>query len=253
MTELRVEGLDVVRGGVEVIKGLSFVARGPGLVQVLGPNGVGKTTLLLTILGSIVPKSGRILLDGRDVTGNPRALKNLVGYVPQIPDKSFFEVPLTAWELVDCCARLRRNWPRTFRGRREEVEGVLKLVGLPPEAWHMSLRELSGGQVQRVMVARALVGSPRVLLLDEPFSNIDPHGRRMLAELLAELSRSRLIIATSHDPAIMLEWTDYVLLMGRGFYAYGKPEEVLRTEVLSKVYGGSVVEFGEHAHVFDFH
>ncbi|ADI31569.1 metal ABC transporter ATP-binding protein [Staphylothermus hellenicus] len=255
MVSITVENLTAGYGKYIVLKNLSFKHEGPGLIQVLGPNGAGKTTLLRTILGLIKPMEGRITINGEDVTGNPSRVGKYVGYVPQTTGLSEPDYPLTVMELIECCYVLRKPWPRMLVKSREKerIMKILEMVGLPREVWDKNFWDLSGGQKQRGYLARALVHDPLILLMDEPFSNIDPNGRVDLAELIGKLSRNKLVIATSHDPMLLLKYTTKILLVNRETYVYGSPEEVLRKDIAEKIYGKAVLEVREHIHIIDSH
>jgi zinc/manganese transport system ATP-binding protein len=133
------------------------------------------------------------------------------------------------------------------------VEASLRAVGLQPDAWFKPLRSLSGGQRQRAFIARALVHDPPILLMDEPFSAVDPRGRVELAELIASLARSRLVVVTSHDPMLLLEYTDLIVLVNRRLVAVGDPHTVLREDVLAEVYGAAILRVRDHVHISDEH
>jgi len=251
--ELVVKDLAVGYDGELVIEGFSARFRGPGLVQVLGPNGSGKTTLIKALLGILRPVRGRVLVNGEEVTGRPEKAGAFMGYVPQyfVPEQHY---PLTAWELVmDSCLLHKRRWPRLGPSRdcRSLVARALKIVDLPPEEWHKSFWELSGGQQQRVLIARALVHDPPVLMMDEPLSAVDPHGRVELAKYIGSLADEKLVLVTSHDPTLMLPHTDLIVLLNRSYYVVGRPEEVLTLENLREVYGGAAVEVHEFIHICD--
>ena len=251
--ELVCEELTAGYPGEVVLEALSFRFRGPGLVQVLGPNGSGKTTLLKALLGLIKPVKGRVIINGEDITGKPEEASVFVGYVPQefAPEQHY---PITAWELVMGSYLLhKRRWPRLFSGRgaEEAVSKALEVVELPPEVWHKNLWELSGGQRQRVLIARALVHDPPVLMMDEPFSSVDPQGRSDLADYIGAISGDKLILVTSHDPTLLLPYTRAIILLNRAFYLVGPPDEVLSLENLQKVYGGSAMATREHIHICD--
>ncbi len=253
--EVRLEGVDAGYGSEVVLRGVDLVLRGPGLVQILGPNGAGKTTLLRVMLGLLRPMRGRVLINGVDVTGRPELAGRFAGYVPQLePGSRHF--PLTAWEAVEteCLVRCRK-WPRLLAdaGARRSAEEALRRVGLPREAWGRPLHRLSGGQRQRVLIARALVHRPRLLVMDEPFSAVDPAGKREIARLIESLAEESLVVMTSHDPMLLLHRTDVIVLVNRGIVAYGAPSEVLRAEILEKVYGAAIVEVERHLHIVDEH
>jgi zinc/manganese transport system ATP-binding protein len=250
--EIDLLDLRVKRDSTLVFDGLNLEFKGPGLIQVIGPNGAGKTTLFLTMLGLIKPVKGRVIYDGVDVTGRPEMLRGKVGYMPQVFDVDF-NTPFTVWELVDCCFRMHKPWPRLLVRDYAAVSEALAKVGLGRDVWHKRISDLSGGERQRVFLARALVFDPEMLVLDEPLANIDPNGRAVMAEIIGGLSRDKLVIVSSHDPGIMLKWTTRILILNKNSYAYGKPEEVLTPEVLSKFYGFGWEVVEKRVQIYDFH
>ncbi len=251
---IRVEDVAVGYGGERILDNLSFEYLGTGIIQILGPNGAGKTTLLKTILGLIKPWRGRVVINGEDVTGKPDRAGKYIGYTPQLSLHRIY-YPVTLRELVECCLVMKRKWPRLVlrREEKERVTRVLEQVGLPRESWDKDFNKLSGGQKQRGLIARALVWDPLILVLDEPFSNVDPTGKIELAELIAGFSRDKLVIVTSHDPMLLLKHTSRILLINRNVYVYGKPDEVLIPEIAEKIYGHAVIRVREHIHILDSH
>ncbi len=252
---IRVENITVMRNGEVIIRDVSFEYKGAGIIQILGPNGAGKTTLLKTILGLIKPVRGRIYINNVDVTGNPRLAGRYIGYTPQLTFYELSRYPITLRELVECCLIMKKKWPRLRISRedKKKVEEALKLVGLPVEKWDKNFHELSGGEKQRGLIARGIVWDPEILLLDEPFSNIDPSGRVELARKIGELARRKLVLVTSHDPMLLLKYTKRILLINRGVYVYGRPSEVLEKDIASKIYGSAIIEVQKHIHILDSH
>ncbi len=239
--EIVVENVYVDYRGQRVLSRVNLVFKGAGLVQVIGPNGAGKTTLLRVILGLIKPRHGRVVVNGVDVTGKPQKAGKMIGYVPQLT--AFGQhYPLTVLEFVELELLLRhKRWPRlSDREARKRATSVLKVVGLDESVWSKKLAELSGGQLQRSMIARALVHDPPILVLDEPLSSVDPAGKHEISRLIARLAEKKLVILTSHDPFLLLKNTNMIVLLNRGVIAAGKPEDVLREEVLRRVYGEAV-------------
>ncbi|WP_244403871.1 metal ABC transporter ATP-binding protein [Pyrolobus fumarii] len=254
-TRVEVHGVKVAYRGDTVLDVDRLVFEGPGLYQLLGPNGAGKSTLIRVIVGLIKPSEGEVLINGVRVEGKPELAGKYIGYVPQHEHVGHFDFPVTPFDLVASALLLRRPWPRvkTPRWVREHVEKVLDEVGLPRDSWHKSVSELSGGQLQRVLIARALVHNPPILLMDEPLSAVDPRGRVELARVIGELSKDRLVIVASHDPALLLEYTKGVVLLNRRVVATGHPDEVLRVEVLKRVYGDVALIIERHVHICDSH
>jgi len=237
-----------------VFNSLSLKLEGPGLIQVLGPNGSGKSTLLKTMLGLLKPLEGRVFMEGVDVTGNPSKAGRLAGYVPQLePTEKHY--PLTLWELIETECLLRcKPWPRTSSSYvKRRVERALEAVRIPRSLWHRRLNELSGGQLQRGLIARSFIHDPRILLMDEPLSSVDPAGKTELSQLIGKLSTSKLVIVTSHDPMMLLEYTRQVILISHGTITVGRPEEVFKPEILGKVYGESIIYVEKHYHIPDEH
>jgi len=253
---IRVEDLVVVFRGETVLEVGELELRGPGLYQILGPNGAGKTTLLRTIAGLVKPVKGKVIVSGVDVTGRPESAGRFIGYVPQHEHVSGYSYPITAYEMVVSALMLhRKRWPRvrTPSWAREAAINALKEVGLGENAWFKKVSELSGGQLQRVLIARALAHNPPILLMDEPLSAVDPRGRVGIARLLGRLAERKLVVVTSHDPSLLLEYTKGIVLLNRRVVAYGPPREVLTVEKLRKVYGGAVVVLEPHTHICDSH
>ncbi len=254
--KLVVEDLVAGYGGEIIVDRISFNASSPALVQVLGPNGAGKTTLLKAILGLIKPYSGRVLVDGEDVTGQPERIGRIAGYVPQITGAPSTYYPITAWEMVESALLLKaRRWPRLLAGggEKKRVASILSMLGLPREAWHKNVWSLSGGQRQRVFIARAIVAEPRLIVMDEPLSSVDPAGKAGLAKLIGSLASEKLVVVTSHDPMLLLPYTKLVVMIGRGRFIVGPPSEALTLSNARLIYGEAVIPVEKHVHIADSH
>jgi putative spermidine/putrescine transport system ATP-binding protein len=207
---LRLTGLALGYGTANVVDGLDLSVRRGELVALLGPSGCGKTTTMRAIAGLLDARSGRIELDGRDITRVP-ANRRDVGLVFQ----SYALFPhLSAFENVAFGLRLRR----VARGEiARRVEAALTSVGLTGFGARLP-RELSGGQQQRVALARAMVVAPRLLLLDEPLSNLDA---RLRLEMRGELQRLQrelgiAMLYVTHDQAEALALADRIVVMRAG-------------------------------------
>ncbi|WP_165222285.1 ABC transporter ATP-binding protein [Aquisphaera insulae] len=181
----------------------------------IGPNGAGKTTTMRTMLGLIEPTYGSIVLDGVDVREFPREVNAIVGFMPDFPP--IYE-DLLVWEFVDLFAASYRI-PR--RERKTRVDQYLELVGLI-EKRNEGIPGLSRGMRQRLMLAKTLIPDPRILLLDEPASGVDPQGRIDLKNIIKQLAgEGKTILVSSHILSEMNEFCTSVAIMERGRLVVG--------------------------------
>jgi len=219
-------------GATPVLEAVSFAVAPGQFTALIGPNGAGKTTLLHLVLGLRLPDRGRVLVFGR-----PLAEREPIGYIPQrvrVP-RGF---PVTVRELV-----MMGRYGRIGLGRRpsrrdrQVTERALERIGLGDLA-RRPFGALSGGQQQQVLIARALAGEPRLLLLDEPTTGLDPAAREGFYNLCCDLQREAgmTLIAASHDIDAVARHADAVVLVNRRVLAIGPPEEVLGSEVLRAAY-----------------
>lgn len=232
---VRARDLTIYYGKQTALSGATFELGTSETLLLLGPNGAGKTTLLRTIAGFHTEYSGELLIFGKP----PLETRDLVSYVPQ--SHSLNEsVPLAAIEVVAMGAVYKRGL--VHRKIPEDVVKrslkVLRFVGLEDVSDKL-FRNLSGGQKQRVLLARALISNPRLLLLDEPLSALDPSARAEVTSVLDRIKRKNDIamIITTHDINPLLEVGDKVMLINRRMIAFGKPNEALTDEIIKSVYG----------------
>ncbi len=203
-------------------------------VAVIGPNGAGKTTLFRLLLGLQQPLSGEIKIFGaKPKRGNPQ-----IGYVPQrhVIDS---ETNIECLELVRLAVSGKQWGLGLFsQNDRKIALEALNDVGAA-ELAHRSLSSLSGGELQRIFLAEALVGKPDILLLDEPLSSLDIRRSGELVELISDVVRSRNVTAflVAHDINPLLPFLDNVIYIANGKVATGTPKEVLTSECLSALYG----------------
>lgn len=205
----------------------------PGeLVGIIGPSGAGKTTLLRILLGELVATEGRM----RNSSGSNIA----VGYVPQL-DSGERTFPLTVEEMVLLgTASFSRRVPWFDRREKRESAMVLDRLGI----FHLKdnrLSELSGGQFQRALIARALMSRPSLLLLDEPTSGIDLHTRQQVLDLLHDLQSDGFsIILTTHDLNWVAAQLPRILCLNGTITGDGAPSDVLTSEVVRQTYGANM-------------
>jgi zinc/manganese transport system ATP-binding protein len=243
---LSVEGVTVRLSGREILKDVSFGVCPGEFTGLIGSNGAGKTTLFRVILGLQASTAGEVLVDG-----HPRSRRNpLIGYVPQKflldPD-----MPLRARDLVGLGLDGHRfGIPRPSRARRALIDEMLAAVDAEAFA-DARVGTLSGGEQQRVLIAHALISRPKLLLLDEPLANLDlPSGQEVVA-LLARIASEQgiAILISAHEMNPLLPVMERIVYLVGGRAASGTTEEVVRTDVLSKLYGRQVEVLHIHGRV----
>lgn len=202
-------------------------------VAIVGPNGAGKSTFLKVLLGLVKPTTGEVKIFGK----TPRQVNpNLIGYVPQFKtmDRSF---PAVSIELV--YTGLSRKWPwRLSKDARKKACQALDQVG----ATHLATRpigKLSGGELQRVCLARSIVRQPELLMLDEPATGIDAIGEEDMYRMLEVYQKESgaTVMMITHDWHAVTHHADYVLLLNRKQISFGSPEKALKEDYLRLAYG----------------
>lgn len=240
MRTLHAEDISKAYRGRKVVDDLSVSVVEGEVVGLLGPNGAGKTTSFYMIVGLISPDSGRVLLDGVEVTSLPmyqRALRG-VSYLPQEP--SIFRKLTVEENLMAILETMRLS----NRQRWERLEELIEQLGLDTVRKNKGYA-LSGGERRRVEIARSLVIEPSFLLLDEPFSGIDPIQVLELQKIIGELRRDGIgILVTDHNVRETLAVTDraYIINNGKIFRA-GSPEELGSDPEVKRVYLGETFQF----------
>ena len=221
--------------GRKVVDNINLTIAQGEVVGLLGPNGAGKTTTFYMVVGLVNPDSGQVVLDDSDITGFPMYLRARSGisYLPQ--EASIFR-KLTVEENI---LAVLETLPLTSHQRRERLEELLDDLGLQPvRRSHGYL--LSGGERRRVEIARSLVISPSFILLDEPFSGIDPLTVLDIQEIIVRLKESGIgVLVTDHNVRETLRVTDraYIINNGRIFRA-GSPEELGNDVEVKRIYLG---------------
>ena len=181
----------VYPGPVAALQGVSLEAS-RGMLGLLGPNGAGKTTLMRIVAGLLEPTSGAVLLDGEDVTGDPRQIRRQLGYLPQ----SFGFYPhLTGAAMLRFLLVLKGV--KAPRGLKHLAAELLERVNLQ-DAAKRKVGTYSGGMRQRLGIAQALAGNPRIVVVDEPTAGLDPEERLRFYRLLAEMAEDRLVLLSTH-------------------------------------------------------
>lgn len=236
MQTLATDDITKTYKGRRVVNGVSLHVRQGEVVGLLGPNGAGKTTSFYMMVGLTPPESGRILVDGEDITREPmylRARNYGISYLPQEP--SVFR-KLTVEENI---LSVLEAQPMPWHERRERMESLISQLGLGHIRQNRGYA-LSGGERRRVEIARCLCISPSFILLDEPFSGIDPIAVLDLQKIIFNLKASGIgVLITDHNVRETLSVTDraYIINEGRVFRA-GTPEQLGNDSEVKRVYLG---------------
>jgi len=235
---LTADGLEFAyRSDLPVLRDVSLTACQGQLLCILGPNGSGKTTLLRCLLGQLEPVRGNVALNSKPVRHyRPRELARTLGYVPQFPKSAF---GFTARQIV-LMGRLAHSGPLGLAGAndREVVRLAMQMTDTVDLA-ERTLDELSGGEAQRVMIARALAQQPSVMLLDEPTSHLDVRHQMTIYRMMGRLAHDwqMAVVCVSHDVNLAGRFGDQLVLIKDGAVrAAGTPEDVIRPDVLSDAY-----------------
>lgn len=216
-----------------VLEGVTFAVPRASMVGIVGPNGGGKSTLLKVLLGLVPRQRGEVEILGERPD---RRARGRVGYVPQREEVDW-GFPVSAQDVVMMGRVPSMGIFRRPTGRdKEVVREALETVGMAEHAG-TRIGEFSGGQQQRIFLARALAREADILLLDEPVSGVDAPSQHEIFDLLRRLQgEGKTVIVTTHDLSCVAERFDYALLLNRRVVAFGRPEEVFLPELLNETY-----------------
>ena len=219
---------------------ISFTAREGEFLSVLGPNGVGKSTLFRCMLGIRTPERGEILINGRNISAmTPGALAQEIAYIPQFHDPVFH---YSVFDMVLMGTTAQRGvFSPPGREQKKLVEDVLDRLKLS-RLRDRSYRTLSGGERQLVLIARAMAQRARILLMDEPSASLDFGNRIRVMNTVKDLCKDGYcVIQTTHDPEQAYFYSDTILALQNGrILAHGKPCDIFNGELISALYGVEV-------------
>jgi zinc/manganese transport system ATP-binding protein len=247
VTAISCDKVTIAVGGRTILADVSLDIAPGEFIGVLGANGAGKTTLMRAILGVIPVRSGTIRVLGAPVArGNPA-----IGYAPQTRSP-VAQARISGWDFVASVAGGHR-WGLPWRGavERRDIARALGLVGAEGLA-RRPLRELSGGERQRLVIAQALVGTPQLLLLDEPLISLDPSRQQAVIDMVRDIGRALglTVLFSAHEINPLLGALDRVLYLGGTHAALGSVDEVVTGPVLSRLYGSDIDVVRLHGRIF---
>jgi len=253
MSLLQIENLTKSFGGVQAVGGISFELASGELLALIGPNGAGKSTCFNLLNGQLRPDAGRVLLNGRDITGRqPRDIWRLgVGRTFQVTATygSMSVLENVQLVLLSRARRLSGMWRPAAAWFQAEALSLLERVGMADQAQRPS-RLLAYGDLKRVELAMALASKPHLLLMDEPTAGMAPGERNELMALAAELTRETGVgvLFTEHSMDVVFTYAQRVLVMARGhIIAQGPPAQVRADPRVQEVYLGTGATFRAHA------
>lgn len=231
MNVIEVSGLDVYYGSVQALKNINLVVRERDFLAIMGPNGGGKSTLLKAILGLVPVDSGEVKIFG----GIGRKSRRLIGYVPQFSsvDRNF---PISVIEVV-LLGALNPGLSFFHKFNRAEKLRALDLldkVGLA-DLKDRNISQLSGGEFQKLLIARALMTEPKLLLLDEPTASVDMSSSQDIYSLLGELNKEITIVMVTHNVMAISSNVKELACLNMGLVYHGDPE--LSEEVVNGLFG----------------
>ncbi|HSW36215.1 MAG TPA: metal ABC transporter ATP-binding protein [Candidatus Limnocylindrales bacterium] len=227
--------LCVTLSGRTVLEEVTFDVRSGEFTGIIGPNGAGKTTLLRAILGLVPIQQGEIVVMGTP-SSNLRDARSRIGYMPQHQsfDRRF---PLSAADVVATGLLSPRTLLRSIIGKKSSIAAALHAVGMEQYS-DRSFQDLSGGEQQRILLARSLVRRPELLLLDEPSAGLDFPAQQSFIELLHKLQRKDdlTVILVSHDLVSVAAAADKLVCINRSMHIHGRPGAVLHSLRLDEAY-----------------
>jgi zinc/manganese transport system ATP-binding protein len=247
MNVIELDHTSIAIGGRDVLIDTSFAIQQGEFIGLLGPNGAGKTTLMRAILGLLPPRAGSLRVFGRP----PRRGDPQIGYLPQVrtvlPD-----LQVSGFDFIASSVHGERwGLPSLTAADRQAIETTLAAVGATDLA-RRSLSDMSGGERQRLLLAQALLGDPKLLLLDEPLISLDYRYQEAVIDLVRRFARERniTVLFSAHELNQLIGALDRVLYLGNGRAALGTVDEVATAPVLSQLYGTEIEVVKANGHIF---
>ncbi len=205
---LEIKDITKKYGKIVALSGVSLTLD-TGVYGLLGPNGAGKSTLIQIVTGNLIPTSGKILYNGKNVKNNEKEYKKVLGYVPQ--SQGIYE-NFSAKKFLEYIAVLKSISKKEIAS---EVQRVLEVVGLL-DVQHRKLGGFSGGMRQRVLIAQALLGNPEIIILDEPTAGLDPKERIKIRNFISRIAENKIILIATHVVSDVESIAKKIILLGSG-------------------------------------
>ncbi|SFB02222.1 ABC transporter ATP-binding protein [Clostridium frigidicarnis] len=218
--KISIENLNMTyHTGKKALQDISIQMESPSLIGLLGPNGAGKSTLMKLLVAGLLPTSGKILIDGVPLLKNEKKLKARLGYLPQ----SFgLYDELTVWQFLDYIAALKG-----IKNRKETINEVIQKTNLIDKR-KSRISTLSGGQRQRVGIAQSLMGSPELLIFDEPTVGLDPEERINFRNLFSQTAQDKIVLLSTHIIEDVQSVCNHLIVINHGKILFnGTPEELI--------------------------
>ena len=230
---IQISNLTKSFGDIHALKNVTLELK-PGLFGLLGPNGAGKSTLMRTMATLQAPDSGTITIDNVNIVQNPNAMRKVLGYLPQ----DFGVYPrMNADDLLDHIAILKGVHSKS--DRKAQIDALLKAVNLT-NMRKASVANYSGGMKQRFGVAQALLGDPKVIIVDEPTAGLDPFERQRFLNLLSETAQDKVVILSTHIVEDVYDVCTDMGIMGEGeLIVRGSPDDMI-SRIVGKLYRKTV-------------
>lgn len=238
---IKIEGVQFAYNGSDVLRSVEFEGNPGEFIGLIGPNGSGKSTLMRCINGILKPKTGVIQMDGKDL--NLMKIDEIAKVCANVPTEFSEDFHMSVQELVFLGRYpfAQGLWWDSSQDEEMVVEAMKKFGVLHLKDRKFS--ELSSGEMQRVLLAKAVVQCPKVMLVDEPSAHLDLKYKLEVMEHLRDLLKGQItIVVASHDLNLLAKYCDKVMILSKGkIVAFGRPEEVITAEMIEQVYGVEAV------------
>jgi len=210
-------------GNVRAVQGINFSIKGGEVVGFLGSNGAGKSTTLKILSGYLTPSSGQVLINGLDISNNSHEIKKIIGY---LPESNPLYHDMMVYDLLDFTAKVRGISKNKFKDALDKVVAQCGLNGV----LHKSIGSCSKGYKQRVGLACAMIHDPKILILDEPVTGLDPNQIVEIRELIKNLGKEKLVLMSSHILQEIEATVDRIIIIDKGkIVADGSTKKIIKS------------------------